>query len=223
MGSIDLFILASKSPDRKDMMERAGLAPFIVMPSDYAEKDQANQPARLAQIFATKKAQDVVDKFRNELKKAPFRESLPLPEGTSKATVVLIAADTLVGLKSEVIEKAEDENEAFRILMKLQGQTHKLITGFHLKILEITLDPPRVNETDSVTDVTTTHVKFSALSDTQIRAYIATGEWIGRAGCYAMQLRGSQFVKVIEGSPSGVVGLPVAEIVEKLRGLGLDI
>jgi len=205
------------------MMERAGLTPFIVMPSDYAEKDQANQPTRLAQIFATKKASDVLDKFRNELKKAPFRESLPLPEGTSTATFVIIAADTLVGLKNEVIEKAEDEDEAFRFLMKLQGQTHKLITAFHLKVLEVTLDPPRVKDMNSVTDVTTTHVKFAALTDEQVRAYIATGEWKGRAGCYAMQLRGSQIVRSIEGSPSGVVGLPVAEIVEKLRGFGLDI
>jgi len=223
MGSIDLFILASKSPDRKDMMERAGLAPFIVMPSDYAEKDQANQPGRLAQIFATKKAQDVLEKFRNELKKAPFRESLPLPESTATLTVVIIGADTLVGLKNEVIEKAEDEDEAFRILMKLQGQTHKLITGYHLKILEVTLDPPRVKEIESVTDVTTTHVKFSALTDTQIRAYISSEEWKGRAGCYAMQLHASQFVKSIEGSPSGVVGLPVADIVEKLQAKGFDV
>lgn len=223
MGSIDCYILASKSPDRKDMMERAGLEPFIVMPSDYAEKDQANEPGRLAQIFASKKARDVLDKFRNELKKQPFHDSLPLPEGISTATFVIVAADTLVALKNEVIEKAEDENEAFRILMKLQGKTHKLITAYHLKILEVTMDPPRVNEIDSVTDVTTTHVKFGTLTDTQVRAYIDTGEWKGRAGCYAMQLHASQFIKSIEGSPSGVVGLPVAEIVEKLRGLGMDI
>jgi septum formation protein len=220
---IDCFILASKSPDRKLLMEKAGLVPFVVLPGDYPEReeDEVNNPTRLAEILASKKAQNVLDKLRLEVKKGKFIENLPIAKDATTATLVLVAADTLVSLKSEVIGKAEDEDEAFSILLRLQGQTHKLITMYCLKAIELDVAALTVKELSSKTGGTATRVKFNPLDNKQIRAYIQTGEWKGRAGCYAIQLQASKFVRAIEGSHSGVIGLPIAEIVEDLRVLGL--
>jgi septum formation protein len=221
---IDCFILASKSPDRKMLMENAGLVPFIVLPGDYPEReeDEVNNPTRLAEILASKKAKNVLDKLRLEVKKEGFVAGLPIPKGAKTAILVLVAADTIVSLKSEVIGKAEDEDEAFSILLRLQGQTHKLITAYCLKAIELDVTASSLKELSSKAGVTATRVKFTPLDNRQIRAYIETGEWKGRAGCYAIQLQASKFVRAIEGSHSGVIGLPIAEIVEDLRAMGLS-
>ncbi len=224
---IDCFILASKSLDRKMLMEKSGLVPFIIIPSDYPEReeDEVNNPTRLAEILASKKAENVLDKLRLEVKKGKFVESLPKPvnDKAGIVTLVLVAADTLVSLKSEVIGKAKDEDEAFSTLMRLQGQTHKLITAYCLKAVELDVAASSVKELSSKTGGTSTRVKFNPLDNRQIRAYIETGEWKGRAGCYAIQLQASKFVRAIEGSHSGVIGLPIAEVVADLRVMGLDI
>ena len=76
-NQIDFFILGSQSIDRKQLMEQARLTPFIVLPSDYAENDQASNPARLAEIFAKKKCVSVLSKFRNQIKQEDFIKTLP--------------------------------------------------------------------------------------------------------------------------------------------------
>jgi len=221
---INCFILASKSGDRKELMEKSGLVPLFVLPGDYPEReeDEVNNPARLAEILASKKAQNVLDKLRLAIKKEGFLASLPIPKNARTATIVLVAADTLVSLKSEIIGKAQDEDEAFQILLRLQGQVHKLVTAYCLKAIELDVLAPSVNELSSKTGGTATRVKFNPLDSKQIRAYIETGEWKGRAGYYAIQQRASLFVRSIEGSHSGVIGLPIAEIVDDLRAMGLD-
>ncbi|MBN2151339.1 MAG: Maf family protein [Candidatus Lokiarchaeota archaeon] len=222
---IDCFVLGSKSPDRKALMEASGLVPLVVLPGDYPEReeDEVNNPARLAEILAAKKAQNVFDKLRLAIKREGFVASLPIPAGAGTATLVLVTADTVVSLKSEVIGKAEDEDEAFSILRRLQGQTHKLVTAYCLKAIELDAGAPSVREIAARAGGTATRVKFAPLDSEQVRAYVATGEWRGRAGCYAIQLQASRFVRAIEGSHSGVVGLPVAEVVDDLRAMGLDL
>ncbi|MEX2683209.1 MAG: nucleoside triphosphate pyrophosphatase [Candidatus Sigynarchaeota archaeon] len=222
---IDCFILGSKSTDRKELMEKSGLVPLVVLPGDYPEReeDEVNNPARLAEILASKKAQNVLDKLRLAIKKEGFLASLPIPKDTKVATLVLVTADTVVSLKSEVIGKAEDADEAFQILQRLQGQVHKLITAYCLKAIEFDIMAQSLKELTSKTGGTATRVKFNHLDSQQIRAYIETGEWKGRAGCYAIQLQASKFVRSIEGSHSGVIGLPVAEIIADLHAMGLDV
>ncbi|NMC08306.1 MAG: Maf-like protein [Candidatus Lokiarchaeota archaeon] len=220
---IDCFILASKSPDRKLLMEKTGLVPLIVIPGDYPEReqDEVNNPARLAEILASKKADNVLEKLRAEVKKGKIIETLPISKDARTATLVLVAADTLVSLKSEIIGKAEDEDEAFSILMRLQGQTHRLITAYCLKAIELDVVEMTIKEVANRSGGTATRVKFNPLDNKQIREYITTGEWRGRAGCYAIQLQASKFVRAIDGSHSGVIGLPIAEIVDDLRSMEL--
>ncbi len=222
---IDCFILASKSADRKELMEKSGLMPLVVLPGDYPEREEeeVNNPTRLAEILASKKAKNVFDKLRLAIKKEGFVASLPIPKGAKIATIVLVAADTIVSLKSEVIGKAENEDEAFSILQRLQGQVHKLITAYCLKAIELDVVTLSMKELSSKIGGTATRVKFNPLDSKQIRAYIETGEWKGRAGCYAIQLQASKFVRSIDGSHSGVIGLPIAEIVDDIRSMGLDV
>lgn len=194
---IDCFILASKSPDRKLLMEKTGLVPLIVIPGDYPEReqDEVNNPARLAEILASKKADNVLEKLRAEVKKGKIIETLPISKDARTATLVLVAADTLVSLKSEIIGKAEDEDEAFSILMRLQGQTHRLITAYCLKAIELDVVEMTIKEVANRSGGTATRVKFNPLDNKQIREYITTGEWRGRAGCYAIQLQASKQVR----------------------------
>jgi len=202
-------------------MEKSGLSPFIVLPSDYDESDEASDPVRLAELLARKKGESALRKLRNELKREQFTALLPT-FNEDVVTFALITADTVVSLKSETFGKAADENEAFSILQRLQGQTHKLITAFCVKILEVNVRAGTANEMDSRTDHAVTKVRFADLDDSAIKGYVATGEWRGRAGCYAIQHKASQFIQSIEGSPSGVIGLPVAQVVEALESMGIE-
>jgi septum formation protein len=215
----DVFILGSRSTDRKDLMESAGFVPFVVIPSDYEEKDEASDPNRLAEIFARKKAEDVLEKVHREARKGTLVETLGLDPESPKACAVLITADTIVSMKSEIYGKAESLFEAYATLTKLQGQTHKLITAFCIKVLEIDISANRVTETDTRAGISVTKVKFLPLSDAKIKDYLESNEWKGRAGCYAIQGRASQFIRSIDGSPSGVIGLPIADIVLDLEAM----
>ena len=121
---------------------------------------------------------------------------------------VIIAADTIVELDGEVIGKALNEEEAFKILKKLSGRTHNLITG--IAITE-TFNPKQIFSHD------TTKVKFLDLSDEDIKEYIKSGEWKGRAGCYSFREKAGLFAESIEGSTSNVIGLPLHKIYEILK------
>ena len=218
----DAFILGSKSPDRKVLMESAGFVPFAVIAGDYEEKDEdeASNPLRLAEINAGKKAENVLDKVRREAKKGTLAGMLGLDPEAPKACVVLITADTIVALKSEIYGKAENLFGAYATLTKLQGQTHKLITAFCIKVLEV---GELVNEISTRSGISVTKVKFLPLSDRKIKDYLETDEWKGRAGCYAIQGKASQFIRSIDGSPSGVIGLPIADIVQVLESMDVQL
>lgn len=217
---VDLYILGSKSPDRAAMMANAGLVPFTVVPGDYPETDEASDPVRLAGLLARKKGENVLRKVTVAVKDHAL-EAPPDVLAKRDAEVVVITADTLVSFKSETIGKAANEFEAFAILSKLQGNVHKLVTAYHLIVLRVDFPAGTVAETASTTGTSITKVKFAPLTQAEIRGYILTDEWRGRAGCYAIQHVASQFVSSIEGSHSGVVGLPACNIVEDLQRLGV--
>ena len=136
---------------------------------------------------------------------------------TSKARVVadrrpdavVIAADTVVSVGRRFLEKAADEAEAMRFLKLLSGRNHRVFTGVAV-VRNHTLSV-RVNET---------RVTFKTLSDQEIAAYVATGDWRGKAGGYGIQGPAGAFVPRIVGSHPSVMGLPVYEAVQLLHGVG---
>lgn len=218
---VDLYILGSQSKDRKALVESARLIPCIVLPSEYKEHKKASAPENLAKLLATRKGDHVVPLLRSRLKDDEFFNAIPLDTGRDAWHVVLLAADTIVSFKSEVFGKAKEEFEAFATLSQLQGQVHKLITGYNVKHLLVEPSPRSVVVVDEVTGVTSTRVKFNPLTSEEIKGYIATGEWRGRAGCYAIQGVASQFIRAVEGSPTGVIGLPVSHVMDAIEGMGL--
>lgn len=122
---------------------------------------------------------------------------------------VVIAADTVVSVGRRFLEKAADEAEAARFLKLLSGRNHRVHTGVAV-IRDLRLSV-RVNET---------RVSFKPLSDHEIAAYVATGDWRGKAGGYGIQGPAGAFVQRIVGSHSSVMGLPVHEAVQLLTGVG---
>jgi len=187
------IILASKSIDRSEILNRAGISfeTFITNIDEEKYKAKFSDVHELVKELAKAKALFA----RNNI-------------SDNASDSIIIAADTVVELDGKIIGKAQNEEEAFKILKKLIGRTHKLITG--IAITE-TKNPKIVVDSDI------TFVEFLRLSDEEIMQYIKTCEWKGRAGAYSINDKASFFINKINGSSSNVIGLPMHKLFEILR------
>ncbi len=131
--------------------------------------------------------------------------AVPAPPGA-----LVLAADTVVGLGRRVLPKADTEEEARRCLEMLSGRRHQVATGVALRLPDGRLRQRLV----------LTAVAFQRLTAAQIEDYVSRGEWRGKAGGYAIQGRAECFVRFLSGSHSNVVGLPLFETAQLLRGAG---
>ncbi|MEK6777778.1 MAG: Maf family protein [bacterium] len=187
------LILASSSQRRRDLLMQTGLN-FEVVPSSVEEEHQDGlSPPEIARTLAIEKAADVAARF---------------------TSVIVIGADTIVVLEGEILGKPGDPEEAFRILRKLSGKSHEVITALALI------------ETESgrtITGEETTRVFFKELTDQEISAYISTGEPMDKAGAYGIQGKGILFIPRIEGCYTNVVGLPMMKLADMLREFGIRI
>ena len=123
----------------------------------------------------------------------------------------VLAADTTVVCDGRIIGKPADAEDAARILKRLAGRSHEVITAVAVAL------PERVEHAISLS-----RVWFRDLTDDEIRRYAETGEPLDKAGAYAIQGRAAAFVPRIEGSYSGIMGLPLAETAELMRKFGID-
>ena len=194
------IILASKSIDRKKTFTRLNI-PFETIITNIDEgyyKRIFSNPVELVKEIAKAKAL----KAKNVLK-------------NKNIEAIIIAADTIVEFKGKIIGKAKNKAQAFQILKSLINRSHNLITG--VAITEL-------NDSKIVVDHDCTIVTFLDISDIEIRNYINTEEWKGRAGAYSIRDRASLFIKEIRGSPSNVIGLPMQKIFEILKkDFGLNL
>jgi len=194
------IILASKSIDRKKTFNRLNI-PFETIITDIDEgyyKEIFSNPVELVKEIAKAKALKAKNLLKNK-----------------NIEVIIIAADTIVEFKGKIIGKAKNKAQAFQILKSLINRSHNLITG--VAITE--LSNPKI-----VVDYDCTIVTFLDISDNEIRNYINTEEWKGRAGAYSIRDRASLFIKEIRGSPSNVIGLPLEKIFEILKkDFGLNL
>ena len=187
------IILASKSIDRKEILERAGIL-FEILTTDVNENEYK------------KKISDPILLVK-ELAKAKALEAKKQLLECSK-DYIIISADTIIEFQGQIIGKASNEDEAFKMIKYLKNQTHNLLTGV------------AITESCSeklIIDHETSKVCFSDLSDKEIHTYIKTGEWKGRAGSYSIRDKASLFVKYIDGSSSNVIGLPMHRVFEILK------
>ena len=125
----------------------------------------------------------------------------------------VIAADTVVALGRRILPKAEQEAEARRCLGLLSGRRHHVLTA-------VVVQAPDLRRAERLSESVVT---FARLTEPQIAAYLAGGEWHGKAGGYAIQGRAAAHIRYLAGSYSGVVGLPLFETAQLLRGLGYPL
>ncbi len=180
------MVLASASPRRRDLLTQAGYA-FDVVPSDLDETAfsvDGHSPAQYAEVLALAKARSVAAQYPNR---------------------IVLGADTIVDCAGEIIGKPVDERDAERITRRLFSRPHEVITGLALVRLADGVEIVR-------SDVTTVYPR--KLSDEQIAGHLAGRTWEGKAGAYAIQETGDEFVERIEGSLTNVVGLPM-ELLEQ--------
>lgn len=125
---------------------------------------------------------------------------------------VIIAADTIVVVDGEILGKPHDRDDAFNMLRTLQNREHEVLTGISLCMNE-----------NIISHVEHTRVKFRALDDDEIQAYISSGECDDKAGAYAVQGKGSLLVERIDGDYFNVVGLPVCRLGKMLAEFGINL
>ncbi|SHJ58526.1 septum formation protein [Roseomonas rosea] len=184
------LVLASASPRRLDLLARLGIVPDRVDPADV---DETPRKAELPRQLAARLA-----KAKAQAVAARSPEAL------------VLAADTVVGLGRRILGKPEDAAEARRFLEFLSGRRHRVTTGVALISPDGTLRTRLVETT----------LAFQRLTDAQMDDYVASGEWEGKAGGYAIHQRAEVFVRFLSGSHSNVVGLPLFETAQMLRGIG---
>ncbi|RJF89141.1 septum formation protein Maf [Oleomonas cavernae] len=190
-----LFVLASASPRRRELLARLGLVPDRIDAADLDETPlKAEEPLALAARLAVAKAQAIAAQARN-------------------AGAFVLAADTVVACGRRVLPKAETIDEARACLDLLSGRRHKVITGLAL------VRPDGLARGRTVVS----SVTFKRLTRAEIAWYLESGEWHGKAGGYAIQGRAEALVRFLSGSHSNVVGLPLFETYQLLAGNGLDV
>jgi septum formation protein len=184
------LVLASASPRRRDLLARIGVVPDRILPTD---TDEAPLKAELPRQLAER------------LAAAKAGAAAALAPGA-----MVLAADTVVGVGRRILPKAETPAEARECLDLLSGRRHHVYTG-------VVLLTPEGKRSARLVD---TVVAFQRLTEAQIADYLAGGEWQGKAGGYAIQGRAEMFVRFLSGSHSNVVGLPLFETAQLLRGVG---
>lgn len=189
-----MLYLASRSPRRRELLGRLGLDPRL-LDIDIPEVRAPNESAF-----------DYVRRVSREKAGAGLLAVASVPDA------LVLAADTEVVLDDDVFGKPADADDAVRMLTRLSGRTHQVISVVWLA------SAAREQQAISVSEVT-----FAPLTPAQLDGYIATGEWDGKAGAYAIQGRAEAFVTRLDGSYSGVMGLPVHETARLLAEFGVDV
>ncbi len=193
------LILASGSPRRVELLKQAGLEPDHLMATEIDESPgKSEHPRTLARRLSRDKAEAAMQAVKGD---------------PNWANRYIVAADTVVALGRRVLDKTEIANEASAALFLLSGRTHRVYTG-------ICVVTPNDRLRHKVVE---TKVRFKRLSRHEIEAYIASGQWRGKAGGYAIQGLAGAFVARLVGSYSNVVGLPLMETVNLLVGEGYDV
>ncbi|WP_119718636.1 Maf family protein [Cognatilysobacter tabacisoli] len=187
-----MLYLASKSPRRRELLGRLGLS-FGMLDLDLPEERQPGEPA-----------EEYVRRVAREKAGAGLLTVVGNP------SAVVLGSDTEVILDDEVFGKPRDDAHAREMLRRLSGRTHAVVSAVSL------VSPSREAQV-----VATSQVTFDPLDDAQIDAYLATGEHRGKAGAYAIQGAAEAFVARLDGSFSGVMGLPLRETSRLLREFGL--
>jgi septum formation protein len=189
------FILASGSPRRKEMIDWLGI-PYTVRTASIDETSSIEDPALKSKDIAKKKGATICEILAKE----------------SKGPFLVLAADTIVSRKGQCFGKPLHENDARETLGALSGKSHQVFTGVYLGLY----DKEGLKEETFHCE---TEVEFHQITSELMDLYIKSGEHKDKAGSYGIQGQALTFIKSIKGSYSNVVGLPLAEVILKIKGL----
>jgi septum formation protein len=184
------LVLASASPRRLDLLAQVGVTPDRIDPADIDETPLRDETPRLHALRLAR------EKARAVASRAPGD--------------FVLAADTVVAVGRRILPKAETEDQASKCLALLSGRNHKVLTA-------VAVIAPDGREASRLVE---TRVQVKLLSDLERADYLAGGEWRGKAGGYAVQGLAGGFIIDLHGSYTSVVGLPLYETLNLLRGLG---
>lgn len=192
------IILASASPRRRELLERAGVS-FEVIPAQGEERITSQRPEEAVLQLAKDKTAWVAQTLKE-----------------CEEETLVIGADTIVVFEDTILGKPSDETDAQQTLEKLQGNTHQVYTG-------VSVFEKKNGEWIDHTFYESTDVTFYPVSKEEIRAYVATGEPMDKAGSYGIQGLFGIYVKGICGDYNNVVGLPVARLFFEMKRAGISL
>ena len=197
---------ASQSPRRSQLLEQLGVPHQLLVANtdgDLGEDAEAIEvvhgqeaPAAYVQRVTALKLDAAVARHQ--------RRGLP--------AAPILCSDTTVALGREILGKPQDEADAARMLKSLSGTTHRVLTAVAV-----------AHGRKTVAALSVSRVRFDVLSPAMVRAYVASGEPMGKAGAYAVQGRAAAFIAHISGSYSGIMGLPMFETAQLLRQVGVKV
>jgi septum formation protein len=195
----EFIYLASQSPRRRQLLEQIGIRHELLLPdaSEDAEALEAIQTGEVPAAYVKRVTALKLDAAVARLKRRGL------------AAGPVLCSDTTVALGRTIYGKPDNAADARRMLGELEGRTHRVLTAVAVQYGKKRLET-----------LSESRVRFCDLSAARIRAYVATGEPLGKAGAYAVQGRAATFIEHIAGSYSGIMGLPVFETAVLLRQLG---
>ena len=198
----DFIYLASQSPRRRQLLEQLGVRYELLLPDDSEDAEalervrQNEAPAAYVKRVTSLKLDAAAARLkRRQLKPAP-----------------ILCSDTTVALGRTIYGKPEDTSHAKSMLTELSGHTHRVLTALAIQSGRKRFDA-----------LSTSKVTFEAMTSKQISAYVATGEPLGKAGAYAVQGRAAMHITRIDGSYSGIMGLPIRETALLLKVAGIKL
>ena len=207
------IVLGSASPRRRELLSQIGVE-FTVRISEKEEVYHSTVPEEIVKELALMKAENVAEDLVAELRGAEDGSLAAQPEIPGEAglkNMVIIGADTIVVLDQTILGKPRDEEDAFRMLQALQGRAHEVYTG--VAVLDHDSDGRRHTKNHAVK----TEVYVHAMTEEEIRSYIAAGEPMDKAGAYGIQGSFAKYIDRIDGDYYNVVGLPVSFVYQVLK------
>ncbi|MEG4301968.1 nucleoside triphosphate pyrophosphatase [Microcoleus sp. D3_18a_C4] len=208
---IPTFVLASASPARRRLLENAGIQ-AVICPSDFDEGQiQMKDATNLVQVLAEGKAEAV----------AKFLLANSHPQISNPKACLVLGCDSILLIDGEIHGKPKDAEEAISRWQKMRGKVGELYTGHAL--IDTRFDDFDEARSRSTIRYQVTKVQFAEVTSRQIAAYVATGEPLQCAGCFALEGKGGLFVEKIEGCHTNVIGLSLPLLRQMLTEMGYDV
>ena len=202
MSLAGFVYLASQSPRRRQLLEQLGVRYELLLP-DESENAEALEVALKNEAPAS---------YVKRVTHLKLDSAMVRLKRRGLTTAPILCSDTTVALGRVIYGKPEDANDAKRMLAELSGGTHRVLTAVAVQHGQKRSDA-----------LSSSKVTFEALTSRKINAYVATGEPMGKAGAYAVQGRAALYITRIDGSYSGIMGLPVHETARLLHAAGIKL